>query len=202
MTQLRAVSGYAPRVCCTYTVINLFLVLLALKVPALRGFVVCNTMLILALTFVAKTVDPVSIERSFHSFGMYDNALMAFSDFTNHVLPLFLIYAWAPQITVFTAALSPVLASLYRVVVCARWVYGTDVGEQPIRAIVCASACYAMLVIGSMLTARFGVASCIVFLVACVGVIYAVAYVPSQSALKEGVQPVPVRVPPLAAHIV
>ena len=183
--------GYTLRVCCMYTVINLFLVLLSLRVPALRGFAVCNTMFILVLTFVMKIVDPAGSVRPFHTFGMHDSALIAFSDFTNHVLPLFLIYEWASRITVFTAVLPPLVGLMYNVIASVRWVYGAAFEVQPPRVVLCALACYAMLVLGVTLTRRLGVRYGIVFLVACMTVIYLFAYVswtatPRASALSSG----------------
>ena len=160
-----------------YTVINLFLVLLSLRVPALRGFAVCNTMFILVLTFVMKIIDPAGSVRPFHTFGMHDSALIAFSDFTNHVLPLFLIYEWASHITVFTAVLPPLVGGMYNVVASVRWVYGAPFEVQPPRVVLCTLACYAMLVLGATLTMRFGVKYGIVFLVACMAAVYLFAYV-------------------------
>ena len=71
------------------------------------------------------------------------------------------------------------------------WVYGAAFEVQPPRVVLCALACYAMLVLGVTLTRRLGVRYGIVFLVACMTVIYLFAYVswtatPRASALSSG----------------
>ena len=188
------------RVARMYTVLNLALLVVAIGVRAIRGFVLCNTALVLAVSFVTHIVDCEGLHGMVRSFGLGTAAAdddgvgsgapqrgdrprtgvgaVAMVDFATHVLPLVAIAGWASDVTALSAVLPILCAFVYVACVDMVTVYGVDMYRRSSDVLVHMLACYvatvALLWLGA---ASKSVAAGVAFALACAGVACAVVMV-------------------------
>ena len=143
------------RALCMYTILNLLVIVTAaVWLPVLRGFALCNTIFVLTLTTIMKSIDPIGSLRPFHSFGMYDSRLIALCDLTTHLLPLLFILPWVQHVTISSAVAPIIIAPLYSLVANIRWIYGADYTENNLTTVLCIVVCYVVLLFSCMFSLK------------------------------------------------
>ena len=147
------------RVVGSYTVWNLVLIVVATQCtdPWLRGFALCNTMLIRVISFYVNVTDHAHVQEMRVSFGSDKAARMllgaiAVGDFAMHVLPLVVVIGWARHITVGMAVLPVVTCGLYTTFANLKAVYGADFREGAWDMVPFMLWCYAGMTVLAYLT--------------------------------------------------
>lgn len=170
----------ALRLTLMYTTANLVLVVLAgaLRHEGLKGFVACNSLLILAVVYVVQVMFPKDYERTYRSFAFDVHGAIVL-DFAVHTLPVLIALRWLPLSGAWQVALPALALLTYLSVADFKWIYKVQELEL-CRVAMYALALYVVGLAACKMGDRQAVIAMLVLAVGVSAVLFARVGIPSQ----------------------